>query len=88
MTEMKLFIKAKFKEGIRKPNDILNVMRLCKMTEQCKSKFVTRTETSGPPTISTPQLQAWCQVRIQVMLKDNKSLCTAVLHVAESLKTE
>lgn len=91
--EMKLFVKEKFEDGIRKPNEILNVMRMRKMTEPCKSKLVTylkqlRTEILGPSTISAPELRKWCAERNTVPTEDDEAFVLQYNVVAESSKIE
>ena len=71
-SEVKEFMKEKFKDGVRKPNAILALFREKQMKEPNKSKLSTflktlREEMYGSPTVSAAELCSWCENRTSVL---------------------
>jgi hypothetical protein len=68
-TDLKVFIRQKFDEGIRKPNAVLHAIRCHpNMTEPLKAKVVSflqqvRCEKYGQATVSGTEINSWCSER-------------------------
>lgn len=70
-TDLKTFIKSKYKDGVTKPKALLHLIRDNHMIEPKKSKLVSflatlRVDTLGKPSISVGELHAWCDQRKRV----------------------
>ena len=69
--DVKRFIRAKFEDGITKPNALLTLMRNKKMTEPPKAKLITylrvlREEKFGTPSVSAHDIRTWCESRTNI----------------------
>lgn len=91
-SDLKDFVRQKYKDGITKPNGLLHLIRENAMTEPVKSKLVEFLKTlrhdKNTPSVSASEIRTWCNDRIRIPQDEDEPYVLDFLILADSYDVE